>query len=89
MAQRGRKHPDAKPMKGFGGASVVEIVEDYAGDTFRVVYTVKFEGAIQVLHAFKKKSKVGAATPKLELSLIEERLKRAQELHALKVYTKS
>jgi phage-related protein len=89
VAQRGGKHPDAKPMRGFGGASVIEIVEDYAGDTFRVVYTVKFEEAIYVLHAFKKKSKVGAATPKHELSLIEERLKRAQELYALGVHSRS
>jgi len=89
VAQRGGKHPDAKPMRGFGGASVIEIVEDYAGDTFRVVYTVKFEVAIYVLHAFKKKSKVGASTPKHELSLIEERLKRAQELHALGVHSRS
>jgi phage-related protein len=89
VAQRGGKHPDAKPMRGFGGASVIEIVEDYAGDTFRVVYTVKFEEAIYVLHAFKKKSKVGAATPKHELSLIEERLKRAQELYALGVHSRN
>jgi phage-related protein len=89
MAQRGGKHSDAKPMRGFGGASVIEIVEDYAGDTYRVVYTVKFGIAIYVLHAFKKKSKAGVATPKHELSLIEERLKRAQELHAQKVYLKS
>jgi phage-related protein len=89
VAQRGGKHPDAKPMRGLGGASVIEIVEDYAGDTFRVVYTVKFEEAIYVLHAFKKKSKVGAVTPKHELSLIEERLKRAQELYALGVHSRN
>lgn len=89
MAQRGGKHSDAKPMKGFRGARIIEIVEDYAGDTYRVVYTVKFEVAIYVLHAFKKKSKVGAATPKHELSLIEERLKRAQELYALGVHSRS
>ena len=89
VAQRGGKHTDAKPMRGFGGASVMEIVEDYAGDTYRVVYTVKFVAAIYVLHAFKKKSKTGTATPKHELSLIEERLKRAEELDALKVYSTS
>jgi phage-related protein len=89
VAQRGGKHSDAKAMKGFRGTSVIEIVEDYAGDTYRVVYTVKFEGAIYVLHAFKKKSKVGTATPKHELSLIEERLKRAQELYALGVHSGS
>ena len=89
MAQRGGKHSDAKPMRGFGGTSVIEIVEDYAGDTYRVVYTVKFEVAIYVLHAFKEKSKAGSATPKRELTLIEERLKRAHELDALKVYSRS
>ena len=89
MAQRGGKHSGAKPMRGFGGASIIEIVEDYGGDTYRVVYTVKFEVAIYVLHAFKKKSKTGTATPKHELSLIGERLKHAQKLHALKVYSKS
>jgi phage-related protein len=64
VAQSGGKHPDAKPMKGFGGASVIEIVEDYDSDTYRAVYTVKFAEAIYVLHAFQKKSKSGIATPK-------------------------
>lgn len=88
VAQSGGKHPDAKPMKGFGGASVIEIVEDYDGDTYRAVYTVKFPDAIYVLHAFQKKSKSGVATTKHDLRLIEERLKRAKELHALRVYEK-
>ena len=78
-AQLGRKAPYAKPLKGFGGASVLEIVEDFDGDTFRAVYTVRFAGAIYVLHAFQKKSKRGIATPKTELNLIEQRLKRAKE----------
>ncbi len=73
-------------MRGFGGASVIEIVEDYAGDTYRAVYTVKFTEAIYVLHAFQKKSKSGIATPKHDLDLIEERLRRAKELHALRVH---
>jgi phage-related protein len=63
VAQSGGKHPDAKPMKGFGDAGVIEIVEDYDRDTFRAVYTVKFAEAIYVLHAFQKKSKSGVATP--------------------------
>ena len=75
-------------MKGFGGASVIEIVEDYDGDTYRAVYTVKFAEAIYVLHAFQKKSRSGIATPKHDLDLIEERLKRARELHALRVHSK-
>jgi phage-related protein len=89
VAQSGGKHPDAKPMKGFGGASVIEIIEDYDGDTYRAVYTVKFAEAIYVLHAFQKKSKSGIATPKHDLVLVEERLKRAKQLHALRVHHKS
>jgi phage-related protein len=89
VAQSGGKHPDAKPMKGFGGASVIEIVENYDGDTYRAVYTVKFADAIYVLHAFQKKSKSGIATPKQHIRLIEERLRRAKELHALKVHEKA
>ena len=85
IAQRGEKHPDAKPMRGFGGASVLEIVEDYAGDTYRAVYTVRFAAAIYVLHAFQKKSKSGIATTKHDIDLIQQRLKRAAELHALNV----
>jgi phage-related protein len=81
VAQSGGKHPDAKPMKGFGGAGVIEIVEDYDRDTFRAVYTVKFAEAIYVLHAFQKKSKSGVATPRRDLDLIRERFRRAQELH--------
>ena len=76
-------------MKGFGGASVIEIVENYDGDTYRAVYTVKFSEAIYVLHAFQKKSKSGIATSKKDLDLIEERLKRAKQLHALRVHDKS
>jgi phage-related protein len=78
-AQLGKKHPQAKPLKGFKGASVIEIVEDFDGDTYRSVYTVKFEEIIYVLHAFQKKSKRGIATPKQDIDLIESRLKRAKE----------
>lgn len=78
-AQNGGKHPSAKPLQGFGGASVLEIVENHDGDTYRAVYTVRFAEAIYVLHTFKKKSKRGIKTPKQELDLIEARLKRAQE----------
>ena len=81
FAQMGDKHPSAKPLKGFGGAGVLEIVEDYDGNTFRVVYTVKFSEAVYVLHAFQKKSKKGARTPKAELDLVHQRLKRAREDH--------
>jgi phage-related protein len=78
-AQLGSKHPDAKPLKGFKGSGVLEVVEDFDGDTFRAVYTVKFEGVVYVLHAFQKKSKRGISTPKQDIELIETRLKRARE----------
>jgi phage-related protein len=80
-AQLGRKSPYVKPLKGFGGASVLEIVDDFDGDTYRAVYTVRFAGAVYVLHAFQKKSRRGIATPKAELDLIGRRLKRAREDH--------
>src|SRR4051794_8547672 len=63
QAQQGGKHIAAKPLKGFGGAGVLEIVADDDGSTFRGVYTVKFTGAVYVLDAFQKKSKKGSMTP--------------------------
>jgi phage-related protein len=69
----------AKPLKGFGGAGVLEILDDFDGDTYRAVYTVRFTGAVYVLHAFQKKSKHGIATPKAELNLIRQRLRQARE----------
>ena len=77
-AQRGGKHPSAKPLRGFGG-SVLEIVENHFGDAYRTVYTVRFAKAVYVLHCFMKKSKSGVKTPKHENDLIEARLKRAKE----------
>lgn len=81
-AQEGGKYPDAKPMKGFKGAGVLEIVEDYDGDSYRAVYTARFSDAVYVLHAFQKKSKKGVATPKHELDLIRSRLQQAATIHA-------
>ena len=78
FAQRGDQHDAAKPLKGFGGAGVVEIVEDDAGGTYRAVYTVRFAEAIFVLHCFQKKSKHGIATPKQHLEVIRARLKIAE-----------
>lgn len=78
-AQVGRKARYAKPLRGFGDASILEVVDDFDGDTFRAVYTVRFAKAVYVLHAFQKKSKRGTATPKAELDLIHQRLKRARE----------
>jgi phage-related protein len=81
FAQTNLKHPKAKPLKGFKGASVLEIVEDYDGDTYRAVYTVKLAGVVYVLHIFQKKSKHGIATPKQDIELIEKRLQLALEFH--------
>lgn len=81
-AQTGRKHPDAKPLKGFGGAGVLEVVEDNKGSTYRAVYTVKFTGIVYVLHVFQKKSKTGIKTPAEELDKIRVRLKEAERDYA-------
>ena len=81
QAQVGRKHRDAKVLKGFGGAAVLEVVADHDRDTFRAVYTVRFAGTVYVLHAFQKKSKKGIKTPKAEIELIRRRLKEAQKHH--------
>ena len=79
-----RNAADAKPLRVFGGASVLELTEDHRGDTYRTVYTVRFVTKIYVLHAFQKKSKRGIATPKRDLELIRERLKWAERLHISK-----
>jgi phage-related protein len=80
-AQLGETPPDAKPLKGFGGAGVLELLEDHRGDTYRAVYTVRFATKIYVLHAFQKKSKHGIATPQKEIELIRARLKWAERLY--------
>ena len=79
LAQQGEKHPDAKPLKGFGGGAVLEVVEDHDGDTYRAVYTVRFRDAVYLLHAFQKKSKRGSRTPKADIDLIRARLKLAED----------
>jgi phage-related protein len=79
LAEQGKKHQNAKPLKGFSGAGVLEVLEDCPGDTFRAVYTVKIAEVIYVLHCFQKKSKRGIETPKQEIDLIRDRLKMAQE----------
>ncbi len=78
LAQAGDKHDAAKALKGFGGAGVLEVVEDDAGGTYRAVYTVKFAEAVFVLHCFQKKSKRGIAVPKEDMEIIEARLKIAE-----------
>jgi phage-related protein len=82
QAQGGRKHIDAKPLKGFGGAGVLEVVADHDGSTYRAVYVVKLAGAVYVLHAFQKKSKKRVKTQKQELELVRKRLKMAEEHYA-------
>lgn len=81
VAQFGGKHPKAKPWKGEG-AGVLEIVADHRGNTYRAVYTVKFEHAIYVLHAFQKKSPTGRKTPQSDVDLISRRLRVASEDYA-------
>ncbi|UUO17938.1 type II toxin-antitoxin system RelE/ParE family toxin [Dolichospermum heterosporum TAC447] len=78
LAQHGQKHPDAKPLKGFPESGVVEIVDDFDGDTYRAIYTVKFKGVIYLLHSFQKKSKHGIATPQQDIDLVRKRLKTAE-----------
>jgi len=82
LAQAGGKHPDAKPLQGFGGAGVLAVVDDFDGDTYRAVYTVKLHGVVYALHAFQKKSKKGKKTPQQDLELVKRRLRRAEEIHA-------
>ena len=76
-AQQRETDPAAKPLKGFDGRSVLEIIVDFEGDTWRAVYTVRFQEAIYVLHAFQK----GIATPKREMDLILRRPAEAEHLH--------
>jgi phage-related protein len=76
------KHLDAKPLRGFGGAGILEIVENHAGDTYHAAYTVRLAGRIYALHVFQKKSKGGINTAKAEIELIKSRLKRAEEEQA-------
>jgi phage-related protein len=81
FAQAGVKPDHVKPLKGFNGAGVLEVMEDFDGDTYRAVYTVKLAGVVYVLHCFQKKSKTGIATPKATIDLIRQRLRAAEDLH--------
>lgn len=81
LAQLGLEHTSAKPLTGFGGRGVLEVVEDEISGTYRAVYTVKFKEAIYVLHAFQKKSKKGRETPKEEMEIVKTRLKIAEHKH--------
>lgn len=79
QAQIGQKASSAKPLRGFGGAGILEIIEDHQTDTYRAVYTINFSELVYVLHAFRKKSKKGIATPKTDSDVIKRRLKVAHE----------
>lgn len=79
QVQEGDEPLAAKALKGFGGRSILELVDDYDGDTYRAVYTVRFAGYVYVLHAFQKKAKKGIATPQRDLELIGSRLRDAEE----------
>ena len=78
LAQQGEKHPCTKPLKGFKGAGVLEVVENCDGNTYRAVYTVRIKNKIYVLHTFQKKSKKGIQTPQKEIDVIKARLKRVE-----------
>jgi phage-related protein len=86
-AQYGGRRLNVKPLSGFGGTGVLEVVDDHRGDTYRAVYTVNFGGVVYVLHAFQKKSKSGRGTPKHEMDVIRERYKAA-ERHYRQYYGK-
>lgn len=81
LAQTGQHPPSAKMLKGIGSGTV-ELIEDFDGDTYRTVYTVRFEKAVYVLHAFKKKSKRGIKTPQTDIDLIKRRLRDAEADYA-------
>ena len=79
--QRGAVPRTAKPLRGFGGAGVFELVEDLVGNTYRAVYIAKLASAVYVLHVFQKKSKTGSETAKHDIDLIRRRLAEAERIH--------
>ncbi len=81
LAQTGQHPPSGKPLKGIG-SGIVELIDDFDGDTYRAVYTVRFADAVYVLHAFKKKSKQGIKTPQREIDLVKNRLRDAEQDYA-------
>lgn len=81
IAQQGSKHKDAKPLKGFGGAAVLEIVQNDGNGTYRIMYTIQFDEIVYVLHVFQKKSKTGIKTTKQDMDLVEQRIKVAEQKH--------
>jgi phage-related protein len=80
VAQLGGKHHTAKVLRGFGSAGVLEVVKDFRGDTFRAVYTLRYAGAVYVLHSFQKKSKTGRETPHRGIEMIKRRILQTEEI---------
>lgn len=80
LAQLGEKSPAAKPLRGFKGAGVLEVVEALEGNAYRAVYTVRFASGVYALHAFQKKSHRGIATDRRDIELVEKRLREAEEI---------
>jgi phage-related protein len=86
QAQCGGKHLQAKPLHGFGGAGVIEIIEDFDGNAFRAMYTVRLSEAVYVLHAFQKRSKRGIETPRREMEVVRSRLRLARDVDRARAY---
>jgi phage-related protein len=80
LAQLGEKSPSAKPLRGFQGSGVLEVVETFDGNAYRAVYTVRFVSGVYALHAFQKKSHRGIATDKRDIDLVEQRLREAEQI---------
>jgi phage-related protein len=83
LAQVGAIYTRAKPLRGFGGAGVLEVVDNDASGTYRAVYTVQLASAVYVLHVFQKKSRRGISTPRQEIDLVKSRLRQAEAHHAV------
>ena len=81
LARVGQRHGSSKPLKGLGGAGVLEIVEDHQGDTWRAVYTVRFDNAVYVSHVFQEKARKGIKTPQEEIEGVRRRLRIAEQEH--------
>lgn len=85
VAQDRGQHPDVRPLIGFAGEGLLRVAEDFDGATYCAVYTVRFEEAIYVLHAFQETSTSGVSTSQSEVTVIRQRLKRAEELHLQRI----
>lgn len=82
LAQNGERHPKAKPFKIKGEPGLVEVVDDFDGNTYRAIYTIRYNDTVYVIHCFQKKSTIGIKTPKQEVEVVVQRLKRLKELLA-------